>query len=59
MAGEIDLIEYENLAEGMRLTGELSGEVDWKNLIDLSYLPAELKAKSKLDLQMIASSSPC
>ncbi len=51
VAGEIDLVEYENLAEGMRLTGELTGEVDWKNLIDLSYLPAELKAKSKLDLR--------
>jgi NitT/TauT family transport system substrate-binding protein len=51
VAGEIDLVEYENLAEGMRLTGELTGDVDWKNLIDLSYLPAELKAKSKLDLR--------
>jgi NitT/TauT family transport system substrate-binding protein len=49
--GEINVVEYENLAEGMRLTGEISGAVDWKNLIDLSYLPAELHSKSNLELR--------
>jgi NitT/TauT family transport system substrate-binding protein len=44
--GEIDMTEYKNMADGMRLTGELTGEVDWKSLIDTSYLPDELKAKS-------------
>lgn len=51
VAGEINVVEYENLAEGMRLTGELSGAVDWKGLIDLSYLPADLRAQSTLDLR--------
>jgi len=51
IAGELDLAEYENLADGLRLTGELSGEVDWKSLIDLSYLPADLQSMSKLDVR--------
>jgi NitT/TauT family transport system substrate-binding protein len=51
LAGEIILAEYENLAEGMRLTGEISGPVDWPTLIDLSHLPADLKAKSKVELR--------
>jgi NitT/TauT family transport system substrate-binding protein len=51
LGGEIDLVEYENLADGLRLTGEISGPVDWKSLIDLSYLPADLKAKSKLEIR--------
>jgi NitT/TauT family transport system substrate-binding protein len=45
------VVEYENLAEGLRLTGEISGDVDWKSLIDLSYLPADLRAKSKLEIR--------
>ena len=48
--GELDITEYENLAEGMRLTGELTGAVDWRGLIDLSYLPDDLRKKSTLDL---------
>ncbi len=46
--GEIDMVEYTNMADGMRLTGELSGDVDWKTLIDTSYLPADLKSKSNV-----------
>jgi NitT/TauT family transport system substrate-binding protein len=44
--GEIDLSEYNNMADGMRLTGELTGQVDWKALIDTSFLPDDLRAKS-------------
>jgi len=46
--GEINMVEYTNIAEGMRLTGELSGDVDWKALIDTSYLPADLKSQSNV-----------
>ena len=51
LAGEIDLIEYENLADGLRLTGEISGPVDWKSLIDLSYLPADLRARASSSIR--------
>jgi NitT/TauT family transport system substrate-binding protein len=44
--GEIPMVEYTNMAEGMRLTGELSGDVNWKTLIDTSYLPADLRNES-------------
>ena len=49
--GEIDLLEYNNMADGMRLTGELTGEVDWKALIDTSFLPDDLKAKSSPEVR--------
>jgi NitT/TauT family transport system substrate-binding protein len=49
--GDIDLNEFNNTAEGMRLVGDLTGDVDWKSLIDTSYLPPDLTRKSKLDLK--------
>lgn len=50
-AGEIDLVEYNNMAEGMRLTGELTGDVDWRSLIDTSFLPDDLRAKSSAEVR--------
>jgi NitT/TauT family transport system substrate-binding protein len=49
--GEIDLFEYNNMADGMRLTGELTGEVDWKALIDTSFLPEDLRAKGSPEVR--------
>jgi NitT/TauT family transport system substrate-binding protein len=49
--GEIDLSEYNNMAEGMRLTGELTDEVAWKALIDTSFLPDDLKAKTSPEVR--------
>ena len=46
--GEIDIAELTSLQQGMMLTGAKVGDVDWQKLIDLSYLPADLQAKSKL-----------
>jgi NitT/TauT family transport system substrate-binding protein len=48
LSGEVDARLMENLAGGLRLTGELVGDVDWKILIDTSMLPDDLKAKSKV-----------
>jgi NitT/TauT family transport system substrate-binding protein len=47
--GEIDIAELTSLQQGMILTGAKVGDVDWQKLIDLSYLPADLQAKSKLN----------
>jgi NitT/TauT family transport system substrate-binding protein len=48
LAGEVDAQLMENLAQGLRLTGELAGDVDWGKLVNTSMLPDDLKAKSKL-----------
>ena len=44
--GEFSQAELDRLADGLRLIGELKGDLDWSKLIDKSYLPAELQAKS-------------
>jgi NitT/TauT family transport system substrate-binding protein len=41
--GDFDVSLLESMAENMRLTGELTGEIDWKTLIDSSFLPDDLK----------------
>jgi NitT/TauT family transport system substrate-binding protein len=46
--GEFDRAELDRMTDGLRLIGELDGPVDWSKLIDMSFLPADLKAKSKL-----------
>jgi NitT/TauT family transport system substrate-binding protein len=47
--GEIDIAEMRTLQEALRLTGAPVGNVDWSKLIDISYLPSDLQAKSRLD----------
>jgi NitT/TauT family transport system substrate-binding protein len=46
--GEFDRVELDRMTEGLRLIGELNGDVDWPKLVDTSFLPADLKAKGKL-----------
>ncbi|BEU27508.1 ABC transporter substrate-binding protein [Paraburkholderia sp. 22B1P] len=46
--GEFNRAELDRMAEGLRLIGELNGPVDWNKLVDVEYLPTDLKAKSKL-----------
>jgi len=41
--GEFVKDELERMANGLRLVGELQGEVDWKALIDDRFLPADLR----------------
>ena len=38
--------ELDGIAAALRLTGEVKGDVDWKSLIDPSFLPADLRAPS-------------
>ncbi|WP_133648120.1 ABC transporter substrate-binding protein [Paraburkholderia flava] len=46
--GDFDRAELDRMTDGLKLIGELNGDVDWSKLVDLSYLPADLKARSKL-----------
>jgi NitT/TauT family transport system substrate-binding protein len=46
--GEIDIAELTSIQQGMMLTGAKVGGTDWGKLIDISYLPPDLQAKSKL-----------
>jgi len=48
LEGDIDVSELTPMQRGLALTGVKLDKVDWKKLIDVSYLPADLKAKSKL-----------
>lgn len=47
-AGDFDRAELERMADGLKLIGELKQDVDWQMIIDTSFLPADLKEKSKL-----------
>jgi len=48
LEGDIDVSELTPMQKGLALTGVKLDKVDWKKLIDVSYLPNDLKAKSKL-----------
>lgn len=41
--GDINLAEMERTIDGLRLAGEVKGEVDLGKLIDTAYLPADLQ----------------
>lgn len=43
--GDFDRTELDRTVEGLRLIGEVKGEVDWSKLIDQSFLPADLQRK--------------
>lgn len=44
--GDFRQSELDQLAEGLKLIGEVRTDVDWSKLIDRSYLPADLQARS-------------
>jgi NitT/TauT family transport system substrate-binding protein len=44
--GELSQAELDRTADGLRLIGELKEPVDWKKLIDRSFLPPDLKAEN-------------
>jgi NitT/TauT family transport system substrate-binding protein len=46
--GEFNRAELDRMTDGLKLIGELNGDVDWSKLVDTSFLPADLKAKSTL-----------
>jgi NitT/TauT family transport system substrate-binding protein len=41
--GDFNLVEMERMADGLRLNGELKGDVDWAAIMDKSYLPTDLQ----------------
>jgi NitT/TauT family transport system substrate-binding protein len=43
--GDFNRAELERTADGLRLIGEVKGEIDWGKLIDQSFLPADLQRK--------------
>ena len=43
--GEFNLVELDRMVDGLKLTGEVKGDVDWSKLIDKSFLPADLQVK--------------
>ena len=46
--GEFNRGELDRMTDGLKLVGELNGDVDWSKLVDTGFLPADLKAKSTL-----------
>ena len=42
--GEIDLVELNRIADGLKLVGEINEVPNWATLIDTSFLPADLRA---------------
>ncbi len=42
--GRFDYKAMDQMVEGLRITGQIKGAVDWTPVVDSSYLPAELRA---------------
>jgi NitT/TauT family transport system substrate-binding protein len=42
--GRLDYEGMNRMVEGLQITGQLKGEVDWSKYVDASYLPADLRA---------------
>jgi len=43
--GDFNRIELDRTVDGLRLIGEIKGEIAWSKLIDPSYLPPDLQGK--------------
>jgi NitT/TauT family transport system substrate-binding protein len=43
--GDFNRAELDRTVDGLRLIGEVKGEIDWNKLIDQSFLPADLQRK--------------
>jgi NitT/TauT family transport system substrate-binding protein len=42
--GRFDYEGMNHMVEGLQITGQQKGDVDWSKLVDTSYLPADLRA---------------
>jgi len=42
--GRLDYEAMNQMVEGLRITGQLKGDVDWSKLVDTAYLPPDLRA---------------
>jgi NitT/TauT family transport system substrate-binding protein len=43
--GDFNRVELDRMVDGLKLVGEIKGEIDWSALLDPSYLPADLQTK--------------
>ena len=41
--GRIEMDRIENMARGLKLVGDVKGEIDWTKVIDRSFLPKDLQ----------------
>jgi NitT/TauT family transport system substrate-binding protein len=41
--GRLDYPAMNHMVEGLQITGQMKGEVDWPKYVDTSYLPADLR----------------
>ena len=41
--GRLDYPSMNHMVEGLQITGQIKGEVDWPKYVDTSYLPADLR----------------
>jgi NitT/TauT family transport system substrate-binding protein len=41
--GHLEMEPIQNMARGLKLVGEVKGEIDWKKVIDASFLPKDLQ----------------
>ena len=42
--GRLDYEGMNHMVEGLQITGQLKGDVDWASMVDTAYLPADLRA---------------
>jgi NitT/TauT family transport system substrate-binding protein len=42
--GRLDYAAMNHMVEGLQITGQIKGDVDWPKYVDTSYLPADLQA---------------
>lgn len=43
--GDFNQAELERMVDGLKLIGEIKGDIDWSTLLDTSFLPTDLRAK--------------
>ena len=41
--GRLDYASMNHMVEGLQITGQIKGDVDWPKYVDTSYLPADLR----------------
>jgi len=41
--GQLDYAAMNRMVEGLQITGQIKGDVDWPKYVDTSYLPADLR----------------
>jgi NitT/TauT family transport system substrate-binding protein len=42
--GRLDYAAMNHMVEGLQITGQMTGDVEWSKYVDTSYLPPDLRA---------------